>query len=110
MAFLANNECYASRLEAAQAVCGTFPQNSFAGTTFYTWSCTGTNATGTQLTIQRTTNGTTAPTSTFQVLNFPSCTRQNFYTDSAELWALGLVAVVTVWALKNTVLKLFFPA
>jgi len=110
MGFLSNNECYATRTEAANALCGTFPQNSFSGTTLYTWSCTGPNATATQLNLQRTTDGSTTVTNTYQVVNFPTCQESNFYTDSAELWALGLVAIVTVWALKNTVLKLFFPA
>lgn len=110
MGFLSNNECYATRTEAANALCGTYPQLSFSGTTLYTWSCTGPNATATQLNLQRTTNGSATVTNTYQVVNFPTCEDSSFYTDSAELWALGLVAIVTVWALKNTVLKLFFPA
>lgn len=112
MGFLANNQCYSTRIEAAQAVCGTYPITSFSadGASVYTWSCMEVVSSGFQLNLMRTVSGSASISNTYQYLNFPSCQESNFYSDSSELWALGLVAVVVIWAFKNTVLKLFFPA
>lgn len=40
----------------------------------------------------------------------PSSPSSEFYADSTALFGLGLAAIVTVWALKNTLLKLFFAS
>lgn len=110
MGYFADGQCFPTQLAAAQAACAKYPITSVSGTTVYTFSCTGVNASGTMLNLSRTTNGSSTSTVTSAYVAFPSCNENAIYTDAAGLFGLGIVAVVAVWALKSTVLKLFVPS
>jgi hypothetical protein len=110
MGYFANNQCHSTQLAAAQSACSQYPIISTSGTTVYTFSCSSVNATGSMLNLSRTTNGSSTATATTAYLSFPSCDENAKYTDSLTLWGLGALAVLAVWAMKQSVLKLFVPA
>lgn len=110
MGYFADGQCYATQQAAAQAVCATYPITSVSGTTVYTFSCTSVNSAGTMLNLSRTTNGSSTATATSAYVSFSSCNENEKYTDSTALWGFGVLAVVAVWALKSTVLKIVMPA
>jgi len=110
MGYFADGQCFSTQVAAAQAACAKYPITSVSGTTVYTFSCTGVNASGTMLNLSRTTNGSATVTSTTAYVAFPSCNENDRYSDSVSLFGLGILAVVAVWALKSTVLKIFVPS
>lgn len=112
MGFSVNNQCYDTSQEAGAAVCSSYPKISFSsdGANVYTWSCSEVQLSGYRLSLARSTDGSASALTTYQYLYFPSCQPESFYQDSSALWALGLVAIVAVWALKTAVLKLFTPS
>lgn len=110
MGYFAEGQCFATQLAAAQATCAQYPITSTSGTTVYTFSCTGVNTSGTMLNLSRTTNGSSTATATTAYVAFPTCNENQQYTDGLNLFYLGIVAVVAVWALKSTLLKIVMPA
>lgn len=110
MGYFADGQCFSTQVAAAQAACAKYPITSTIGTTVYTFSCTSVNASGTMLNLSRTTNGSSISTATSAYVSFPACDENAKYTDSLNLFYLGIVAVVAVWAIKSTVLKLFVPS
>lgn len=110
MGYFADGQCFSTQVAAAQAACAKYPITSVSGTTVYTFSCTSVNSSGTMLNLSRTTNGSSTVTATTAYVSFPTCNENERYSDSAGLFGFGILAVVAVWALKSTVLKLFVPS
>lgn len=110
MGYFADGQCFSTQVAAAQAACAKYPITSVSGTTVYTFSCTSVNSSGTMLNLSRTINGSSTVTATTAYVSFPACNENERYSDAAGLFGLGILAVVAVWALKSTVLKLFVPS
>lgn len=110
MGYFAEGQCFSTQVAAAQATCAQYPITSTSGTTVYTFSCNSVDASGTTLNLSRTTNGSATVTSTTAYVSFPACDENLKYTDGLNLFYLGMVAIVAVWALKSTLLKIVMPA